>query len=257
MVGAGRARVVAACVRVASHCAGSLGRFSRGPTNLEESDVPAEKKPIGAHPNGSESCTARSIMLHVEALASLGSTAMGKKTDAELIREGDTDAWNRLEPQGRAKLKASLHRYFHDRDVVDDAYQQACLKAWDGRGTFRGDAEFSTWLHTIGHRCAVEILRGRRNHVSLDKIDVVAPPEAMALGPDALAELSEAVNKCLDKVENPKYRRILTLRLQGRKYKDIAQTLEIEFDDAKGSGPHTALKKLRRCVKSKIGGPES
>ncbi|MEQ1874760.1 MAG: RNA polymerase sigma factor [Ilumatobacteraceae bacterium] len=51
-------------------------------------------------------------------------------------------------------------------DDVDDVLQVAYLKAFEQRGSFRGEASPRTWLYTIAYRTALDHLRSRRRRVA-------------------------------------------------------------------------------------------
>ncbi|MFM7063277.1 MAG: RNA polymerase sigma factor, partial [Actinomycetes bacterium] len=60
-------------------------------------------------------------------------------------------------------------------DVVQDTY----LRAWRSIGTFRGDAQFSTWLYRITANCASTHMK-RRRRVRWTPLESIPEPAAMA-----------------------------------------------------------------------------
>lgn len=60
-------------------------------------------------------------------------------------------------------------RVLPDPEAADDALQNAYIKAYQNRHTFRGDAELSTWLYTIVYRSCVDEHRRRRPTVPFDE----------------------------------------------------------------------------------------
>src|SRR5256885_2275035 len=45
---------------------------------------------------------------------------------------------------------------------AEDAVQEACLRAWQGIESFRGDARFGTWLHAIATNVCLDLVRRNR-----------------------------------------------------------------------------------------------
>jgi RNA polymerase sigma-70 factor, ECF subfamily len=63
-------------------------------------------------------------------------------------------------------------RITRDSAEAEDALQEALAKSWSQRALFRGDAAWSTWVHRIALRCAIDVVRRRnlRNRVDLDTV---------------------------------------------------------------------------------------
>jgi RNA polymerase sigma-70 factor (ECF subfamily) len=73
----------------------------------------------------------------------------------------DLDAfWTLVEPNDRG-LRALAFRLLGDRDLMDEALQEAYLKAFRALGSFRGQAAVRTWLYRIVHNVCVDQLRRR------------------------------------------------------------------------------------------------
>ena len=93
-------------------------------------------------------------------------------------------------------LAALARRMLQDRDEVQQCVQDAFYRAWEAAGRFDGSrASVKTWLATIGHRVALNRLRGRRpNPLPLEVWDAPTPAsdpvERIGLA-GALAELTD------------------------------------------------------------------
>lgn len=92
----------------------------------------------------------------------------------------------------RPRAVAALLRYFRDLDVAEEAFQEACLRAlskWPEQGPPR---DAVAWLVLVARNSAVDGLRKRRGHTSLDADDEAALPDPDS-GEASLAErLDEA-----------------------------------------------------------------
>ncbi len=83
--------------------------------------------------------------------------AYAEITDAHRAAAGDHDAFERLY-RGHVARVYALARRMVGEDVAEDLTQEVFIRVWQKLGTFRGEAQFGTWLH----RLAVNHLLSRR-----------------------------------------------------------------------------------------------
>jgi RNA polymerase sigma-70 factor (ECF subfamily) len=132
------------------------------------------------------------------------------------------------------RLIQAIVRNEHDaRDVC----QEVWLAIWKQLPGFRGDAKFTTWLHPIAVRRAVDHLRKRRRWYdrflpfAVDDETVESAPEP-ATTDDARqqaegTERSAHLRRILDSLP-PKLRAVLALReVEGLSYEEIAKVTAI------------------------------
>lgn len=144
-------------------------------------------------------------------------------------RNGDQGAFGdlmRLHYERTFRLVYSIVR--HEADARD-VCQEVWLTVWQQLAEFRGDSRFTTWLHPIAVRRALDHLRKRRRWFdrflpfsSADDRQFAAPePEA------ADNERIQRTRAALDALP-PKHRAVLALReLEGLSYEEIAATMKI------------------------------
>jgi RNA polymerase sigma-70 factor, ECF subfamily len=165
--------------------------------------------------------------------------------DSSLVQRaqaGDEDAFGELmrshyEPVFR--LVVGIVRNEHDaRELCQDVW----VTVWQRLGTFRGEAKFTTWIHPIAVRRALDHLRKRRRwfdrflpfaaeREDRDAAGVVATaPEAIDPTPDARTDLERTERR--EHFESllaslpPIHRTVLALReVQGLSYDEIAKIL--------------------------------
>lgn len=83
-------------------------------------------------------------------------------TESELIAQaggGDRQAIRELYNRYEAQVLAVVRRISGDEDTARDQSQEAWLRAIRALPTFRGEAQFSTWLHRIAVNVALESTR--------------------------------------------------------------------------------------------------
>ena len=128
---------------------------------------------------------------------------------------------------------AILHNEADARDVC----QEVWLTVWKQLATFRADSRFSTWLHPIATRRALDHLRKRRRWFDRflpygtgdeNAVEVAEPATTENAG--SLAEGNETVTRVRAALASlpPKHRAVLALReLEGLSYEEIAQATGI------------------------------
>jgi RNA polymerase sigma-70 factor (ECF subfamily) len=121
-------------------------------------------------------------------------------SDAELIArhaDGDPAAFGGLVTRHRDRAWAVALRTTGNPEDAADAVQDAFVKAYRTVGSFRGDAQFSTWLHRIVvNACLDQMRRARTRPTSpLDEraaaiADPADPIGRTDLGRDVVAALA-------------------------------------------------------------------
>jgi len=181
--------------------------------------------------------------------------------EAALIQRaqaGDQSAFGvlmRTHHEAVFRLVYAVVRREHDaRDICQDVW----IKVWAQLGKFRGDARFSTWLHAIAVRRAVDSLRKRRRWfdrflpIAVDDDQIESAPEPVAdADTRAGTETNErraALHAAMETL-SPKLRAVLALReIQGLSYDEIAA--------ATGIPTGTVMSRLfhaRRLLAQKLG----
>jgi len=165
-------------------------------------------------------------------------------------RAGEGAALEELVRRHLKDVYAVTARLLNDRELAQDAAQDALLNALNGLDRFRGEASFRTWLLRIAVNAARSVGRRktRRREVPLD---VVA--ESPAELPDTAAlvgrndEAARAV-AFLDKLPE-KQRMAVTLRTQqGLSYQEIGVALQCS-EGAARVNYHLGVKRLRELMK--------
>lgn len=152
---------------------------------------------------------------------------MDDKALAARAQAGDGGAFAQLvERHQRMVYALALGKTGHPQDA-EEVTQTAFLKAWQALPNFRGEAAFSTWLYRLTANAAADLLRQRRQHLSLDDPDLPplpaggAGPEAQVQENDRRRQLWQAVDALPEGLRTP----FLLREVEGRTYQEIAQAL--------------------------------
>jgi len=175
--------------------------------------------------------------------------------DRRLIAEclqGRTAAFGELVRRYQDRLYNSIYRVLDNAEDAYDVVQEAFINAYQSLNSFKGDAEFFTWLYRIAFNSAISLKRKRKallrlewgpdEKVGIEPIDESAfsdPGSAMQRGEEDAA-LQAALNRL-----SPEHRAVLVLKdLEGQKYEDIAEILDVPIGTIR-SRLHRARLELR------------
>lgn len=125
----------------------------------------------------------------------------GTTTDETLIgrvHAGDRQAFGELIGRYDDRLRGLAWSMLGDAGRMDDALQDAYLKAYVGLARFDGRSAISTWLYRIvTNACIDELRRGRRRPTPVDATHHVHDRPDEATGPDGLAADADLATRVL------------------------------------------------------------
>jgi RNA polymerase sigma-70 factor, ECF subfamily len=193
------------------------------------------------------------------------------EAERELVQRaqaGNEDAFGTLMRNHYEPVFRHVNSMLRDEHSARDVCQEIWLTVWKNISSFRGDAKFSTWIHPIATRRAIDHLRGRKRWFNRfipflsdtsNSSDAEGGGDRIAAAPEAVAESDPRQD--LERRERnarferaiaslpPKHRAVLALReVQGLSYDEIAENLGI----ARG----TVMSRLfhaRRLLVGKLG----
>ncbi len=161
-------------------------------------------------------------------------------------RSGDRDATELLVRRYLRDVYELTARVLSDRELAQDAAQDAFVNALGALHRFRGDSSFKTWLLRIALNSARSIGRrkGRRREVTLELAEETAAESADAIEKISNAGEAKKMETLLQKLPE-KQRLAVTLRLQqGLSYEEVAAALDCS-EGAARVNYHLGLKRLR------------
>ena len=177
----------------------------------------------------------------------------------ERALEGDLAAFEQLVARYQNKLVGFAARMLGDHEEAEDVAQEAFVKAYRALDSFRGQAQFSTWLYRITTNLCIDRVRAKKRRPQqaysldepLDKEDDKGGREL----PDSTFEPSVSVEREeLRRVvrstmaEMPeKMRQVLIMcDMQGMPYEQIAQILDCPIGTVKSRLFHARADLARR-----------
>ena len=163
-------------------------------------------------------------------------------SDAQLVARavaGEQHAYVLLVIKYQRRITRLAAHMVRDDALAQDVAQETFLRAWRALHQFRGEAQFSTWLHRIAVNTAKRALMNRSRSPVLTEAalqagredDETSPLERESISettPEselAAREIAAAVHDALQALPED-LRQAITLReIEGLSYEDIAQTM--------------------------------
>jgi RNA polymerase sigma-70 factor (ECF subfamily) len=183
--------------------------------------------------------------------------------DEELVaraRDGDRAAFEELVRRHADRLHAVVLRMAGSSHEAEEVTQEAFLRAWRGIRSFKGDAQFFTWLYRIGvnearrraqRRPAGGMVASLEDH-RFEPRDPGPGPARTAEHRDLRSALEDAVG-ALD----PEYRAPLVLRdIEGLSTAEAAEIMGLG-EAAFKSRLHRARLAVRAAVRDYLPGDET
>ena len=171
--------------------------------------------------------------------------ALMKETDAEAVGQvnlvermvrraqaGDPDAFEGVYRAHVGRIHALCLRMSSDAQLADTLTQDVFVRAWQKLSSFRGESQFSTWLHRLAVNVILQDRRSRgrrqdREH-SVEELERYATATTQAM-PGTKVDLERAIAGL------PKgAKQVLVLRdVQGYKYREIAELTGVSLGTVK------------------------
>lgn len=174
----------------------------------------------------------------------------------EQAREGRLEAFNQLVEAYQDYLFSMTVRVVRDRDVAEEAVQEAFFSAYRNLDRFSGKS-FRAWLTRIAVNAAHDILRKRARRPSEPypqwEDDSWQPPAPASENPEAVSLAGQqraAIAHCMEAITDDQRTAIVLYDVQGYDYGEIAAITGVSTGTVK-SRIHRGRLALRDCL-----GPE-
>jgi RNA polymerase sigma-70 factor (ECF subfamily) len=179
--------------------------------------------------------------------------------DRRLIAEclqGQSTAFGELVRRYQDRLYSTVYRLVDNAEDAQDVVQETFLNAYQALDTFKGDAQFFTWLYRIAVNAAISLKRkqrvvlrlnpGREDNAGpepVDTSDLSRPDHALET-----AEQGRRVQEALSRL-SPEHRAVLVLKdMEGQKYEAMAEILGVPIGTIR-SRLHRARLELRELLR--------
>jgi len=164
-------------------------------------------------------------------------------------RSGDVDAFETLYREHSGRIYALCIRLqAGDKSEATELMQDVFIKAWRRLETFRGDSEFSSWLHRLTVNTMLENARSDRRRsarvLSMEDTSLL-PGAARSSGIDMKMDMEEAVASL------PRGARLAFVLhdVEGYQHQEIAEQLGVSVGTIKAQ-----LHRARRLLRDRLEG---
>jgi RNA polymerase sigma-70 factor (ECF subfamily) len=152
------------------------------------------------------------------------------EVDVALAARGDSSAFERIYRTHVARIH-SLTRRMLGSEQADEVTQDIFVRTWQKLGQFRGESQFSTWLH----RLAVNVVIERRRSFAVQRERVLDDPAALdlAMVPPARTDLAVDFEQAIGQLPAGAREIFVLHDVEGYKHREIAAMLEITSGTSK------------------------
>lgn len=152
----------------------------------------------------------------------------------ERAADGDVTAFETLARRHGPLMRAYARRLSKSDTDADDIVQDSLLQAWSRLTELRDPAMVKAWMMRITGRCAIDLLRRRKDHADVDgmtaPVDRAPTPESAAITESGMLALAAALAGLPEE-----QRQCWVLKeMGGDSYEEIARTLQISTDSVRG-----------------------
>lgn len=152
----------------------------------------------------------------------------------ERATRGDRAAFGALVQRHQDRVFNLAYQVVRNREDALDVAQDAFVKAFASLPGFKGEANFTTWMHRIVVNLAIDCLRRRRRSEPTGYDDRLAVPEDREAGspapddPERALETNQVRSLLARGIQGlpPAHRAVLILReIEGLSYQEIARVV--------------------------------
>jgi RNA polymerase sigma-70 factor (ECF subfamily) len=177
------------------------------------------------------------------------------ESDGALVHRaqaGDREAFRVLvERHSRSVFRLAFRLTGNEHDA-DEVVQESFIRAHRRLTRFEARSTFSTWLYRITANCAVDLLRARKTHESLDADEpgaAAVPPEAVTTAPTQErqvlgSQIQARVRAALAHLTENERMAFVLRHVEGLSIEEIAQQMNLRTNATKHS-IFRAVRKMR------------
>ena len=131
--------------------------------------------------------------------------------------------FGRIIRENKGTLYTVCYMFSKDKEEVDDLFQEALIKLWQGFASFQGKSDLKTWIYKVTLNSCISIDRKKKSRKTQPLMEGIN-----------LFDKNDADNKQTDMLHariqrlQPFDRAIVLLWLENMSYQEIAQIVGIE-----------------------------
>ncbi len=147
-------------------------------------------------------------------------------------RAGEPDAERSLYDANVDRIYRLIYRMTSSSDLAEEYTQDAFLRAFDRLEGFRGEAAFSSWLHTIAVSVTINGLRKLKRR-RLHEVAVEALPETDSTASSGRPDLQWRLKEAIDRLPEILRWVFVMYEIEGYRHREIGEILRIPENTSK------------------------
>ncbi len=174
-------------------------------------------------------------------------------------KRGDIAAFDVLVRRYERTVYNTAYRLTNSYDDANDIAQEAFVRAFNNLKSFRGDAQFSTWLHRIVTNVFLDDRKKKRSrptrsldeYLELEESSVQTQIEDPSPGPEQLAESGERqvlLERAIAALPEGQRVMMVLFHSQGLAYEEIAEITRLPMGTVK-----SRLNRARLALRDRLG----
>ena len=141
--------------------------------------------------------------------------------------QGDQASFRALYDRHVDRVYRLAYRMAGHEDIARDITQETFVRAHSRLSQFRGDAAFSTWLHSVTHSVALNVIRRVDRHRKREQDIETASGVAARATPRSDPDLKDRLKAAVDALPEI-YRTVFLMHdVEGYNHGEIARTLDV------------------------------
>jgi len=170
--------------------------------------------------------------------------------EQQLIRQiqvdGSHDAFRVLVELYMKQAYNVAYGYVNDHDDAEDIAQESFVRVFRSIRSFRGDAEFGTWLYRIVSNLAMNHIRRHKHSVARETRTFEKAAEQSVSHSDAIErqEMQEGIERALHELPTLQRATVILRHIQGLSTRQVGDILRCSEGTVK-THLHRGLKKLK------------
>ena len=162
-------------------------------------------------------------------------------------QRGNQQAFAQLYQEHVAAVYALCLRMTANVSLAEDCTQQAFVNAWRSLAKFRGDAQFSTWLHRIAVNCVLAAQRKNQRRQQFEVAAEMQEAEAATAQWPAEQHDDRALESAVAELPERQRQVFVLHAIYGYKHTEVAAQLDIAVGSVKAHY-HNARGHLRSVL---------
>ena len=148
---------------------------------------------------------------------------LASKGQKELKMDINEVEFGRIIRENKGTIYTVCYMFSKDKEEVDDLFQEALIKLWQGFASFKGKSDLKTWIYKVTLNSCISIDRKKKSRKTQPLMEGIN-----------LFDKNDADNKQTDMLHariqrlQPFDRAIVLLWLENMSYQEIAQIVGIE-----------------------------